>query len=153
MRKRPWKFWRDLTTAWPFVLDLAHRAPGPHVVSGAWELTFLSVKHAEPFVNNYSCIILETMNEIIIIDSDFWWIFQISARCICPLRSKESRFPGAALSWFAKTKNKNTKTGLSHFGGRRVIKYSAGSRPNYPTKWLQQNSHFKLMSKLTKNKL
>ena len=36
--KRLWKFWRDLTTAWPFVPDLAHRAPGTHVVSGAWEL-------------------------------------------------------------------------------------------------------------------
>ena len=37
--KRPWKFLRDLTTACPFVPDLAHRAPGPHVGSGAWDLT------------------------------------------------------------------------------------------------------------------
>ena len=25
---------------WPFVPDLAHRAPGTYVVSGAWELKF-----------------------------------------------------------------------------------------------------------------
>ena len=30
LRKRSWKFWRDLTTAWPFVPVLTPRAPKKH---------------------------------------------------------------------------------------------------------------------------
>ena len=44
--KSSWKFWRDLTTAWRFVLDLAHKAPEAHVVSGAWEFK-LTQRHSK----------------------------------------------------------------------------------------------------------
>ena len=60
LRKRLWKFWRDQTTAWPFVPDLAHRAPGTHVVSGAWEL----------ILKNSSVITLQSDVEFYIYDAE-----------------------------------------------------------------------------------
>ena len=50
LQKRSWKFQRDLTTAWPFVPDLSHRAPGAHVVSGALELILWFTLFKRPFM-------------------------------------------------------------------------------------------------------
>ena len=51
LRKRSWKFLRDLTAAWSFVPDVPHRAPWAHVVSGAWELNNKLLQGKEKRVN------------------------------------------------------------------------------------------------------